>query len=166
MKIYYITIDSPVGKLYAAKTSKGISFLSLNRKKWEKYLKDLKKDKNIEIHRNDTAFSPLKKALRRYFSGEEVKFTFPFDLFRGTSFQRRVWNAMRKIPYGETRSYKWLAKKIGDPRKARAAGQACGSNPLPILIPCHRVVREDGSLGGFSAGLNIKRKLLKLESKR
>jgi methylated-DNA-[protein]-cysteine S-methyltransferase len=87
------------------------------------------------------------------------------DLFGVTDFQRRVWNAMRKIPYGETRSYKWLAQKVGDSRKARAVGQACGSNPLPILIPCHRVIREDGGLGGFSAGLHIKRKLLKLESK-
>jgi methylated-DNA-[protein]-cysteine S-methyltransferase len=165
VKVYYTIINSPLGKLYASKTSRGISFLSLSRKEWEKYFKDLKEDKKIELYRNDVTFYPLKKALRRYFSGSKVNFAFPLDLFGVTDFQRRVWNAMRKIPYGETRSYKWLAQKVGDSRKARAVGQACGSNPLPILIPCHRVIREDGGLGGFSAGLHIKRKLLKLESK-
>lgn len=164
MKVYYTMINSPVGKLYAAKTAKGISFISFSRKEWEGYLKDLKKDDKIELHKNDVTFFPLKKALKRYFSGKEVRFPFPFDIFWGTPFQKKVWNEMRKIPYGQTRSYKWLAKKAGGPRKARAVGQACGSNPLSILIPCHRVVREDGELGGFAGGLHIKRKLLKLES--
>jgi methylated-DNA-[protein]-cysteine S-methyltransferase len=166
MKVYYTMIDSPIGKLYVAKTSKGISFLSFSRKEWEKYLKDLKKDKDIEVHKNNVTFFPLKKALRKYFSRKEVKFTFPLDLFGGTSFQRKVWSTMRKIPYGETRSYKWLAQRVGDPEKARAVGQACGSNPLPILIPCHRVIKSDGGLGGFGGGLHIKRKLLGLESER
>ncbi|MGB2697417.1 MAG: methylated-DNA--[protein]-cysteine S-methyltransferase [Candidatus Zixiibacteriota bacterium] len=166
MKMYYTMINSPVGKLYAAKTAKGISFLSFNQKEWERHLKDLREDNKIELHKNDVEFFPLKKVLKRYFSGEEMNFSFPFDIFWGTTFQRKVWNKMRKIPYGQTRSYKWLAQKAGDPRKARAVGQACGSNPLSILIPCHRVLREDGGLGGFAGGLHIKRKLLKLESKR
>lgn len=165
MKVLYTVIDSPIGKLYAARTSRGISFLSLNRKEWEGYSQGLKKDRSVEVHRNDVTFFALKKALRKYFSGKEVKFTFPLDLFGGTPFQRRAWNAMRKIPYGETRSYKWLAQRTGDPKKARPAGQACGSNPLPILIPCHRVIREDGTLGGFGGGLHIKRRLLRIESK-
>lgn len=164
MKVYYSIINSPVGKLYAVRTSKGMSFLSLTRKQGEKCLRDLRKDKDFELHRNDVQFLPLRKALRRYFSGKEMKFTFPFDLFSGTPFQRKVWNAMRKIPYGETRSYKWLAQKAGSPQKARAAGQACGSNPLPILIPCHRVIKTDGSLGGFGGGLHIKKRLLRIES--
>lgn len=166
MKISYTTINSPIGKLYAARTAKGISSLSFTRKEWEKRLKDLKNDENIEVVKNDVAFIPLRKALKGYFSGQKTRFPFAFDLFRGTPFQRRVWNSMRKIPYGETRTYKWLAQKAGNPKKARAVGQACGSNPLPILIPCHRVIREDGGLGGFAGGLHIKRKLLKLESKR
>lgn len=166
MKIYYTTINSPIGKLKVAKTTRGISFLSLTRKEWEKHLRDLKKDMNIEVIKSDLPFLPLKKALRRYFSGKEVKFTLPLDPFGGTPFQTKAWNAMRKIPYGETRSYKWLAQKTGNPKKARAAGQACGSNPLPILIPCHRVIKSDGGLGGFGGGLHVKRKLLRLESKR
>lgn len=164
MKVHYTMINSPVGRLYAAKTAKGISFLSLSRKGWEKHLKDLKRDTNVELHKNDVTFLPLKKALKKYFSGEEVRFSFPFDIFWGTPFQKRVWNVMRKIPYGETRSYRWLAQRVGNSRKARAVGQACGSNPLPILIPCHRVIKSDGGLGGFGGGLHIKRKLLKLES--
>ena len=166
MKVYYSIISSPIGKLYAAGTSKGISFLSLTPKESKDYLRDLRKDNNIEVVKDDLTFLPLKKALRRYFSGKEMKFTFPFDLFSGTPFQTKVWNAMRKIPYGETRSYKWLAQKAGSPQKARAAGQACGSNPLPILIPCHRVIKTDGSLGGFGGGLHIKRRLLRIESKK
>ena len=164
--MYYTTINSPVGKVYAAKTARGISFLSFSRKEWDGYLKDLRRDDKIELHKNDVEFFPLKKALRRYFSGEETNFSFPFDILWGTPFRRKVWAEMRKVPYGQTRSYKWLAQKVGSPRKARAVGQACGSNPLPILIPCHRIVREDGGLGGFGGGLHIKRKLLELESKR
>jgi methylated-DNA-[protein]-cysteine S-methyltransferase len=166
MKVHYTMFNSPIGKLYTAKTAKGFRFLCLNRKEWEKRLKDLKEDTNVELHKNDAAFLPLKKALKKYFSGAEMNFSFPFDLLWGTPFQRRVWNAMRKIPYGQTRSYKWLAQRVGNSRKARAAGQACGSNPLPILIPCHRVIRSDGGLGGFGGGLHIKRKLLKLESEK
>ena len=166
MKVYYTTINSPVGKLYAAKTTRGISFLSFGQKEWNGYLKNLKRDDKIELHKKDVEFSPLKKALKKYFSGEQMNFSFPFDILWGTPFQRKVWNAMKRIPYGQTRSYKWLAQKVGNSRKARAVGQACGSNPLPILIPCHRVLREDGGLGGFGGGLHIKRKLLKLESEK
>ena len=165
MKVYYTMINSPVGKLYAAKTAKGISFITFSRKEWNGYLRDLKRDDKIELHKNDVEFFPLKRALKRYFSGEEINFSFPFDIFWGTPFQKKVWSEMGKIPYGQTRSYKWLAQRAGDLRKARAVGQACSSNPLSILIPCHRVVREDGKLGGFAGGLHIKRELLKLESK-
>ena len=164
IKIYYTIINSPVCKLYAAKTAKGIGYLSFSRKGWDGYLNDLKRDDKIELYRNDVEFFPLKKALKRYFSREKMNFSFPFDILWGTPFQRKVWKAMRKIPYGQTRSYKWLAQQVGHPKKARAVGQACGSNPIPILNPCHRVIKENGELGGFSSGLRIKRKLLRLES--
>ncbi len=88
----------------------------------------------------------------------------------GTPFQRKVWRAIQKIPYGETRSYQWIAKKIGRPKAVRAVGQACGKNPLPLLIPCHRVVGSRGKIGGFTGagstgGLKLKRRLLKLEAR-
>lgn len=82
---------------------------------------------------------------------------------QGTSFQQKVWRAIQKIPYGETRPYQWIAKKIGRPKAVRAVGQACKANPLPLLIPCHRVVASHGKIGGFTPSLRIKRLLLQLE---
>ena len=87
------------------------------------------------------------------------------DWSRYTPFQKKVWEAVKTIPYGETRSYKWVAENIGNPRAARAVGQALKRNPLPGIIPCHRVIRSDGSLGGFSRGLKKKRDLLRAEEK-
>lgn len=81
----------------------------------------------------------------------------------GTPFQIKVWRAIQTIPYGETRSYLWIAKKIGNPKAVRAVGQACGANPLPLLIPCHRVVASHQKIGGFGGGLPLKRRLLQLE---
>lgn len=96
-----------------------------------------------------------------YKRGKPKKFPYRLNP-KGTEFQKAVWKAMQKIPYGEVRSYKWIASKIGRPGAVRAVGTACGTNPIPLLIPCHRVVATDG-LGGFSSGLKIKKKLLKLE---
>jgi len=105
------------------------------------------------------------RALARYFQGDERGLDLPLDL-RGTPFQRRVWVALRRIPYGRTVSYQELAETLGRPRATRAVAQALGRNPLPIFVPCHRVVRSDGQLGGFSAGLDRKRRLLALEGDR
>ncbi|MFH0821127.1 MAG: methylated-DNA--[protein]-cysteine S-methyltransferase [Pseudomonadota bacterium] len=105
----------------------------------------------------------LTEELERYFSGEPVKFTVPLDLAGAGPFRLRVWRVLQEIPYGEVRSYGWVAAAAGVPKAARAVGGANGSNPIPIVIPCHRVVRSDGSLGGYSSGIEIKRKLLELE---
>jgi len=88
----------------------------------------------------------------------------PLDLSAGTDFQRAVWEALRRIPPGQTRGYGEVAGEIGSPRAARAVGQACGANPIPLLIPCHRVLAAGGKLGGFSGGLDWKRLLLKREA--
>jgi len=87
----------------------------------------------------------------------------PLDLQAGTEFQREVWNALRGIPPGATASYLEIARKLGRPKAARAVGQACGANPIPVLIPCHRVLASNGKLGGFSGGLDWKRRLLAIE---
>ncbi|MCA1960434.1 MAG: methylated-DNA--[protein]-cysteine S-methyltransferase [Desulfomonile sp.] len=108
----------------------------------------------------------LIEQLDRYFSGDLTAFTVPVDVDTGTPFQRKVWEELTRIPYGETRSYADLAAAIGSPRAARAVGSANGENPVPILIPCHRVVKADGALGGFSSGTHIKQALLKLEGVR
>lgn len=101
--------------------------------------------------------------VREFFRGEPVDFKEKLDLSSGTEFQKKVWASCRSILYGQTRSYGWVAEKIGQPGASRAVGNALGKNPIPIIIPCHRVLASDGKLGGFSGGLNTKRRLLKLE---
>lgn len=110
----------------------------------------------------------FEKALGRYFEGKAERFEFPVDLAGLTEFEREVLEAARGIGYGEVRSYSWLARKVGRPKGARAVGRALAKNPLPLVIPCHRVVRSDGSIGGFSmaGGVKAKRKLLELERGR
>jgi O-6-methylguanine DNA methyltransferase len=100
--------------------------------------------------------------LEEYFAGQRKVFDLPLDL-RGTGFQLSVWRALRQIPFGETRTYAEVARAIGAPRAVRAVGAANGSNPVPIIVPCHRVVASGGGLGGYGGGLDLKRKLLDLE---
>lgn len=110
--------------------------------------------------------APFRSAITQlgeYFAGERRRFDLPLAP-RGTEFQRRVWRALMEIPYGETISYGELARRIGQPTASRAVGLANGANPLPVIVPCHRVIGADGTLTGFGGGLPIKRKLLALEA--
>ncbi len=102
--------------------------------------------------------------ITKYFHGEKVSFADEVDLTSASEFQKKVWQAARLIPYGETRSYLWVATKAGNSRASRAAGRALGRNPLPIIIPCHRVIAGNGGMGGFTGGIEIKMRLLALES--
>lgn len=104
------------------------------------------------------------KQLTEYFAGEHTEFDFPYK-YAGTDFQQTVWEQLRRIPYGQTRSYKQVAVSIGKPNACRAVASACGKNPIMFVVPCHRVVSSDGSLGGFSAGIELKAELLVLEAK-
>jgi len=104
------------------------------------------------------------RQLREYFDGARREFDLPLDL-RGTPFQLQVWRALTQIPYGETRTYAQIASQIGHPKATRAVGSANGRNPVPIIVPCHRVIATGGGLGGYSAGLDFKRRLLALESR-
>lgn len=108
-------------------------------------------------------FSDLPHRLRRYLEGEAVDFPDRLDFSGSTSFRQSVWHVTRTIPYGEARSYGWLSNQLGLPGAARAVGQALSSNPLPIVVPCHRVITSGGSLGGFAFGLKFKEFLLRLE---
>ncbi|MBZ0154726.1 MAG: methylated-DNA--[protein]-cysteine S-methyltransferase [Alphaproteobacteria bacterium] len=112
--------------------------------------------------RNEAARSFFRE-LDAYFDGTLKEFRQAVRFLRGTDFERRVWDALKEIPYGETRTYGWMADRVGSPGAARAAGRALGRNPLPILIPCHRVIGADGSLTGFSCGVEIKKWLLEHE---
>lgn len=109
-------------------------------------------------------FGDLPDRIRDYLDGKRVSFADKLDLARASSFQRGVWQTTKSIPYGETRSYAWVAGEVGSPRAARAVGQAMARNPLPMVIPCHRVVGSDGSLVGFGGGIELKRCLLQLEA--
>jgi methylated-DNA-[protein]-cysteine S-methyltransferase len=163
MKLYYATFKSPVGEILATRTDRGLNLVSFPKSTWEKFISALEKDENITLIEDNKKFSNLRNDLKAYFSGKQVQFKKEFDLKGGTDFQKKVWTTMQKIPFGQTRSYGWLAKQAGGKNKARAVGAACGANPLPILIPCHRVIREDGGLGGYGGGLSLKKKLLKIE---
>ena len=110
------------------------------------------------------AFAEVTKQLDEYFAGRRLIFRLPMDLDQGTPFQRRVWKALSDIPYGQTVSYKDIADTIGQPSATRAVGGANGKNPIPIVIPCHRVVATGGALGGYTPGLLAKKKLLGLEA--
>lgn len=122
--------------------------------------------KLLNLEMNSGAGQPVCEALVRelseYLCGNRPRFSVSLDLI-GTVFQKKVWGALMEIPYGETRSYKDIAEIIGLEKSARAVGQALGANPLPVLVPCHRVIRSTGGLGGFSSGLEVKKRLLELE---
>lgn len=115
--------------------------------------------------RDDERFHEARQQLVEYFAGERRTFTVPLNP-RGTEFQKRAWQALRDIPYGETRTYKEQAVLLGNPRASRAVGTANGRNPIPIIIPCHRVIGSNGSLTGFAHGLDVKQALLDLEQAR
>jgi methylated-DNA-[protein]-cysteine S-methyltransferase len=109
-----------------------------------------------------TAFSKVTLQLGQYFAGQRTRFDLELQA-KGTPFQRRVWQELAAIPFGSTASYGEIAKRIGQPKACRAVGMANGRNPIPIIIPCHRVIGKNGTLTGFSSGLSLKRQLLALE---
>ncbi len=113
--------------------------------------------------RDDAGLAPIAGVLSDLIDGKRRDFPYPLDISGGTSFQKTVWTALRDIPYGTTLTYGELAARIGKPNAARAVGQAVGVNPLPVVIPCHRVLASGGALGGFTGGLDIKRHLLRVE---
>jgi methylated-DNA-[protein]-cysteine S-methyltransferase len=121
-------------------------------------------DRVKDASRPDNPFHDLMKRLRTYFAGQRATFPDELDLSPATAFQREVWQLTRLIPYGETRSYTWVAEQLGKAGAVRAVGQALARNPLPIIVPCHRVVANDGKLGGYSGGVDMKRYLLQREA--
>lgn len=147
--LFYDTFESPLGTLYLIVAGK--------------VLREIDFRQPADIPRKDVASRLLKKELREYFEHGKDEFTQQIDPANGTEFEKNVWFALREIPFGETRTYKWLAEKIGKPNASRAIGQALGKNPLPIILPCHRIIESDGSLGGYSGGIDIKRRLLEME---
>ena len=157
-QVYYSTFQSPVGPLLLAGSKAGLLLVSFASG-------DRPRNVDPEWRPDVTAFVEVVQQLQSYFAGERKNFDLALIL-EGTDFQKRVWTALRKIPYGETISYKELAGMIGKPRAVRAVGAANGANPIPIIIPCHRVIGHDGGLTGFGGGLPLKKRLLELESRQ
>lgn len=162
--LYYTTHTSPIGTLLLVSTQRGLRFVTLLME-GEDPLAVVNQHVGPATYTAelDGFFTTAKAAIDRYFTdGTPLKL--PVDLNGGTPLQRSVWFAIAKIPYGETISYTALAERVGFPRAVRAVASACGANPVPLAIPCHRIVAKDGTLGGFSlGGLQVKEYLLKNE---
>ncbi len=161
-ELEYFTFNTDVGWVGILASAKGLLRTTLPQRSVQEVHQLLGDDINYATwspHR----FKDLVKRLRIYFSGHKTAFPDELDLSWATAFQREVWQITRLIPYGNTRSYSWVAEQIGRPGAARAVGQALAGNPLPIIIPCHRVLTSDGKLGGYSGGIEMKRYLLSLE---
>ncbi len=164
--IFYAYMETPIGKLLVASSEKGLVRIMLPREGKVDFLSRLKKEYPGETLVKDREKNLLViKQLEEYFDGSRTVFSPPLDI-RGTEFQKSVWKAVARVPYGETRSYGEIARSIGKPRAYRAVGNANRKNPIPIVIPCHRIIGSDGSLTGFGGGIPLKKKLLELESKK
>jgi len=162
--MFYTILDFPLGKIFLAKSEKGLSLASSlkNRNRFEEITEFFKR-KSILLELQRKKFHREEKLFSQYFEGKKEDFTsLPLDFISGTPYQRKVWLETRKIPYGKTQTYKFLAIKLNH-RGYRSIGQALSRNPLLIVIPCHRVLSSDGSIGGFTGGLELKKFLLRLE---
>lgn len=160
-------IESPIGALVAVSNEKNLLILNpIDSKNLDSELKIAAKSFSKPIVQDDDA-EPLNLVdaeLKAYFKGDLKEFKTPFEFgHRGTEFQRSVWNEIYKIGYGETKTYSELAQQIGKPTSFRAVANACGRNPIAIVVPCHRVLASNNGLGGYSSGIEKKKVLLKLE---
>ena len=162
VEIRYAVTDTPIGPVLVAATERGICSVRLGAREQAMAAELGREFPAAVIRRDRNGMSDWIRTLARHLEGREARLDLPVDI-RVTAFQWRVYEALRAIPYGETRTYKEVARSIGKPKAARAVGRACATNPVGIVIPCHRVVREGGGLGGYAWGLGIKRQLLESE---
>jgi methylated-DNA-[protein]-cysteine S-methyltransferase len=163
LDVAYTTVDSPVGTLLLATTPRGLVRLGLPNQDRDTLLEDLAARVSPRVLEAPTRLDRVRRDLDLYFEGALHEFDLPLDWQLSRDFRRRVLRAIARIPYGQTRSYTQVATSAGNERAVRAAGTACGSNPIPIVVPCHRVLRSGGGLGGYGGGLPMKRALLALE---
>ena len=161
-KVFYSSFTSPfLKRVFVASTQRGVCMVDFLASE-KTFLKRLKQLFPGEIVRNDRKNKEVLVQLKKYLEGRLQNFHCKLD-FKGTPFQKEVWLELARIPYGQTRSYKEVAEAIGHSKAFRAVGNANGSNPIPLIIPCHRVIESKGGLGGFGHGLKVKRQLLDLE---
>jgi methylated-DNA-[protein]-cysteine S-methyltransferase len=163
LDVAYTTADSPFGPLLLAQTRRGLVRVGLPNQDAEELLVDLSERVSPRVLEAPTQLDEARRELDLYFEGKLDHFDLPLDWRLSGGFRQRVLRAISRIPYGQTRSYTEMARKAGNERAVRAAGTACGSNPIPLVVPCHRVLRTGGALGGYGGGLPMKRALLELE---
>jgi methylated-DNA-[protein]-cysteine S-methyltransferase len=163
LDVAYTTADSPFGPLLLAQTGKGLVRVGLPNQDADELLVDLAERVSPRVLEAPAELDEVRRELDLYFEGKLESFGLPLDWRLSGGFRQRVLRAIDRIPYGQTRSYTEMARKAGNERAVRAAGTACGSNPIPLVVPCHRVLRTGGALGGYGGGLPMKRALLELE---
>ncbi|HEX3174918.1 MAG TPA: methylated-DNA--[protein]-cysteine S-methyltransferase [Solirubrobacterales bacterium] len=165
LDVAYATIDSPFGPLLLAATPRGLVKVHLPASGYsdEETLEELAARVSPRVLEAPARLDDARRQLERYFEGGLTEFELPLDWRLSKDFRLRALRAIARIPYGQTRSYTEIAKSAGNERAVRAAGTACGSNPIPIVVPCHRVLRSGGALGGYGGGLPMKEALLRLE---
>jgi methylated-DNA-[protein]-cysteine S-methyltransferase len=166
LDVAYTMSDSPFGPLLLAATPRGLVKLSLPGYDAEEALEDLAARISPRVLEAPARLDQARRELDLYFDGKLTEFDLPLDWQLSRDFRRRALRAIDRIPYGKTRSYTEIARSAGNERAVRAAGTACGANPIPIVVPCHRVLRSSGALGGYGGGLPMKEALLKLEGIR
>jgi methylated-DNA-[protein]-cysteine S-methyltransferase len=163
LDVAYARTDSPFGPLLLAQTRRGLVRVGLPGQDQDELLDDLAERVSPRVLEAPAELDAARRELDLYFEGKLDRFDLPLDWRLSGGFRQRVLRAINRIPYGQTRSYTEMARKAGNERAVRAAGTACGSNPIPLVVPCHRVLRAGGALGGYGGGLPMKRALLELE---
>ncbi len=163
VQIRYTVCDSPLGKLLVATTEKGICKVEFGESPAKLQAALQGEFARARVARDDGELAPAVKAILRHLEGKEPDLALPLDI-RATAFQLRVYEELKRIPYGRTRTYREIAERLHMPRAQRAVARACATNPVPLLIPCHRVVRSDGELGGYRYGIERKQALLHKEA--
>ncbi|HEY5941533.1 MAG TPA: methylated-DNA--[protein]-cysteine S-methyltransferase [Solirubrobacterales bacterium] len=163
LDVAYTSADSPFGPLLLATTKRGLVRVGLPNQDPDELLAEIADRVSPRVLEAPAKLDEVRRELDLYFEGKLDHFDLPLDWQLSSGFRRRVLRAIDRIPYGQTRSYTEMARKAGNERAVRAAGSACGSNPIPLVVPCHRVLRTGGALGGYGGGLPMKRGLLELE---
>lgn len=163
LDIGYTTIDSPVGPLLLAATSKGLVRVAYQSEDHDRVLSTLASRISPRILRDPKRLDAVAREIGEYFAGRRTVFDLPLDFSLSHGFRQAVQQQLPQIGYGKTRSYGEVAAMVGKPKAVRAVGTACATNPVPIVVPCHRVVRADGTLGGYAGGPEAKSALLTLE---
>lgn len=163
LDVAYTTIDTPVGALLLAATEIGLVRVAYDVENHDTVLASLATALSPRVLRAPQRLASAAREIDEYFAGRRRQFDLPLDYALSSGFRQVVQRELAHIPYGRTESYKTVAQTVGNPKAVRAVGSACATNPLPVVVPCHRVLRSDGSLGGYIGGLAAKTTLLNLE---